>query len=213
MTDGEGGVKLKKIVSVVLAVAMVVSCVSVKTEAAPVLKVSKVLTVEEGKGKALKVSGQGIESMSFLSSDAKVAKVTSKGMVIAMKAGTCIVTVTVKHKKNRKARKVLKKTFYCAVTVRQGSTVPPEISGLDGYMVKEYYIKRREKNEFELSLELSGRVVAVLPIKEIGRAEKGGNEIEVSELKAGQKIVVVFEMSTLSFPEKIVECKNIEVLE
>ena len=102
---------MKKIVSVVLAVAMVVSCVSVKTETAPVLKVSKVLTVEEGKGKALKVSGQGIESMSFLSSDAKVAKVTSKGMVIAMKAGICIVTVTVKHKKNRKTRKVLKRYF------------------------------------------------------------------------------------------------------
>ena len=204
---------MKKIVSVVLAVAMVVSCVSVKTEAAPVLKVSKVLTVEEGKEKALKVSGQGIESMSFLSSDAKVAKVTSKGMVIAMKAGTCIVTVTVKHKKNRKARKVLKKTFSCAVTVRQGSAAAPETSGLDGYMVKEYYIKRRQKNEIELSLELSGRMVAILPTKQIGRGEKNGQEIKVSDLKAGQKIVAAFEMSTLSFPEKIVNCKIVEVLE
>ena len=80
-------------------------------------------------------------------------------------------------------------------------------------MVKEYYIRKRQKNEFELSLELSGRVVAVLPIKEIGKTEKCGKEIEVSELKAGQKIVVAFEISTLSFPEEIVNCRVVEVLE
>lgn len=45
-------------------------------------------------------------------------------------------------------------------------------------MVKEYYIKKRQKNEFDLSLELSGKVVAVLPIKEIGKAEKSGKEID-----------------------------------
>ena len=204
---------MKKIISAVLIFVIMLLCVSDETEAVSQPKASKTLIIETGKDKMIRVSGQRIQSKSFLSSDAKIAKVTSKGKVIAVKAGTCKVTVSVKYRRNKKTKKVLKKIYSCAVTVRQGSTVPPEISGLDGYMVKEYYIKRREKNEFELSLELSGRVVAVLPIKEIGRAEKGGNEIEVSELKAGQKIVVVFEMSTLSFPEKIVECKNIEVLE
>ena len=161
----------------------------------------------------IKVSGQWIKSKCFLSSDAKVAKVTSKGKVIAMKAGTCVVTVSVKYKKNKRAKKLIKKTFFCAVTVKPGSTPPTETPETDGYMVKEYYIRKRQKNEFELSLELSGRVVAVLPIKEIGKAEKRGKEIEVSELKAGQKIVVVFEISTLSFPEEIVNCRVVEVLE
>ena len=130
-----------------------------------------------------------------------------------MKAGTCVVTVSVKYKKNKRAKKLIKKTFFCAVTVKLGSTPPTETPETDGYKVKEYYIKKKQKNEFELSLELSGRVVAVLPIKEIGKAEKRGKEIEVSELKAGQKIVVAFEISTLSFPEEIVNCKVVEVLE
>ena len=116
-----------------------------------------------------------------MSSDAKVAKVTSKGKVIAMKAGTCVVTVSVKYKKNKRAKKLIKKTFFCAVTVKPGSTPPTETPETDGYKVKEYYIKKKQKN--------------------------------VSELKAGQKIVVAFEISTLSFPEEIVNCKVVEVLE
>ncbi|RKI66194.1 hypothetical protein D7V82_15145 [bacterium 1xD8-6] len=207
------GNKLKKIVSTVLVITIILLCASFKAEAVSQPKVSKTLIIQEGKDKIIKVSGQRIKSKSFLSSDAKVAKVTSKGKVIAMKAGTCVVTVSVKYKKNKRAKKLIKKTFFCAVTVKPGSTPPTETPETDGYKVKEYYIKKKQKNEFELSLELSGRVVAVLPIKEIGKAEKRGKEIEVSELKAGQKIVVAFEISTLSFPEEIVNCKVVEVLE
>ncbi len=204
---------MKKIVSTVLVATILILCVSFKAKAVSQPKVSKTLVVVVGKDKMIKVSGQWIKSKCFLSSDAKVAKVTSKGKVIAMKAGTCVVTVSVKYKKNKRAKKLIKKTFFCAVTVKPGSTPPTETPETDGYMVKEYYIRKRQKNEFELSLELSGRVVAVLPIKEIGKAEKRGKEIEVSELKAGQKIVVVFEISTLSFPEEIVNCRVVEVLE
>lgn len=161
----------------------------------------------------IKVSGKRIKSQSFLSSDARVAKVTSKGKVIAMKAGTCKVAVSVKFKKSKKAKKVSKKTFSCVVTVKAGSIAPPETSELDKYMVKEYYIKKRAGNCLELSEELSGRVVATVQIKEIERVEKDGEEIENSELKAGQKIVASYEMSTLSFPARIVNCKIIEVLE
>lgn len=204
---------MKKIVSTVLVATILILCVSFKAKAVSQPKVSKTLVVVVGKDKMIKVSGQWIKSKCFLSSDAKVAKVTSKGKVIAMKAGTCVVTVSVKYKKNKRAKKLIKKTFFCAVTVKPGSTPPTETPETDGYMVKEYYIRKRQKNEFELSLELSSRVVAVLPIKEIGKAEKRGKEIEVSELKAGQKIVVVFEISTLSFPEEIVNCRVVEVLE
>lgn len=44
-----GGVKLKKIVSVILTVAIILSSVSIEAEAASLPKVSKALLVEEEK--------------------------------------------------------------------------------------------------------------------------------------------------------------------
>ena len=86
----------KRILGLILAVVMMLVAMPIQTTQAGVAKISKKkATMEVDSILTLKVSGAS-SKVSWKSSDKKVAKVTSKGKVTALKEGTATITATVK---------------------------------------------------------------------------------------------------------------------
>lgn len=69
----------------------------------------KNITLTVGKKATIKLNGVAVSKQSFKSSNKKIAKVSSKGVVTAVKKGTCKITVTDEK---------TKKTYTCTVTVK-----------------------------------------------------------------------------------------------
>lgn len=63
-----------------------------------------------GKTTTVKLSGVDIKNQSFKSSNTKIATVSKKGVVKAVKKGTCKITVT---------DKTTKKKYVCTITVKK----------------------------------------------------------------------------------------------
>lgn len=80
------------------------------------------LVLNKGKKKTIKAQGNFIKSTMFKSSNVKIATVSKKGVVIAKKAGSCNITVTVKYRKTKKAKKVSEKKLVCKVTVKKAQS-------------------------------------------------------------------------------------------
>jgi len=89
-------------------------------KAASVPTASKTLTVTAGKKKTITVKGDYIKSKTFKSSETSIATVSKKGVVTAKKAGNCNITVSVKYRKTKNAKKILTKKLTCKVTVKEG---------------------------------------------------------------------------------------------
>lgn len=98
---------LKKITAIVLALAMVVTVVSInptETSAKVTLKSKKKVTLAVGKKSTIKVKQKGAK---FKTSNKKIATVNKKGKITAKKPGTCKITVKVKKSSKKVTVKVV----------------------------------------------------------------------------------------------------------
>lgn len=98
---------IKKIAMSVLVLAMVITMLPMNTQAATVKLNKKAATLYVGDKVTLKLNGA--KSVSWSSSNKKIATVTAKGVVKGVKAGSCKVTA-----KNKKTGK----SYTCKVTVK-----------------------------------------------------------------------------------------------
>ena len=93
---------LKKITSVALAIAMVVTTVYVgnptTAQAKVTIKSKKTVTLIAGNSSKIKVKQKGAK---FTSSNKKIATVSKKGKIKAKKPGTCKITVKVKKARRK----------------------------------------------------------------------------------------------------------------
>ena len=71
-----------------------------------------------GQSKTIKVKGSYIKSKKYKTSNKKIATVSQKGKVTGKGSGKCKITVTVKYKKSKKAKKYLSKKFTCNIKVK-----------------------------------------------------------------------------------------------
>lgn len=85
---------LKKIISIVLTIAMVITLITVtpsaNVEAKVKIQYGKKLTITVGKSDKIYVKGKGVK---FTSKNKKIATVSKKGVVKAKKVGKCKITV------------------------------------------------------------------------------------------------------------------------
>lgn len=102
--------KLKKIVTLMLAFAMVITCVSVTSVQAASKINKKTASIYETETVQLKV--KGAKSVTWKSSNKKIASVTKTGLVTGVKKGSC--TITAKDSKTKKA-------YTCKVTVKKAA--------------------------------------------------------------------------------------------
>lgn len=139
----------KKLVSFMLALAMVVTAMAVQT--VPVqaktkaIKVTNVkgnkVTIYQGDNLTLKTNYKASQ-LKFKTSDKTVATVSSRGAITAVKKGTAKVTVSLK--KNAKVKKV--------VTVKVSDTCIVSYSDKGGNHVKEVYDSRTQKYTYTVSV-------------------------------------------------------------
>lgn len=99
---------------------------SATASAANTVTATKSLTIIVGKKKVIKVKGTYIKSKTFImiGSKTKIATVNQKGVVTAKKAGNCEVMITVKYRKTKKSKKLLKKNLICKITVKKAGINP-----------------------------------------------------------------------------------------
>lgn len=102
--------KLKKIVTLMLAFVMVITCVSVTSVQAASKINKKTASIYETETVQLKV--KGVKSVTWRSSNKKIASVSKTGLVTGVKKGTC--TITAKDSKT-------KASFSCKVTVKKAA--------------------------------------------------------------------------------------------
>lgn len=119
----------KKRIAGLLAASLLLAECSVYSQpvtasAASTPTVAKSLTIMAGKKKTIKVKGTFIKSKAFKSSKTKIATVSKKGVVTAKKAGNCKITVTVKYRKKKNAKKLFSKKLTCKVTVKSAPVTP-----------------------------------------------------------------------------------------
>lgn len=133
---------LKKITSVALAIAMVVTTVYVGNPATAQAKVTikskKTVTLIAGNSSKIKVKQKGAK---FTSSNKKIATVSKKGKIKAKKPGTCKITVKVKKSKKKVTVKVTPGATsidYAKNTATNGISLEwTGVSGATGYQI--YY--------------------------------------------------------------------------
>ena len=133
---------LKKIISVALAMAMVVTTVYVgnptTAQAKVTIKSKKTVTLIAGNSSKIKVKQKGAK---FTSSNKKIATVSKKGKIKAKKPGTCKITVKVKKSKKKVTVKVTPGATsieYAKNTANNGISLEwTGVSGATGYQI--YY--------------------------------------------------------------------------
>ena len=143
----------KKLVSFMLALAMVVTAMAVQTvpvqanttakvKAVKVPNVKKnMVTSYQGDNLTLKTNYKASQ-LKFKTSDKTVATVSSRGVITAVKKGKAKVTVSLK--KNAKVKKV--------VTVKVSDTCIVSYSDKGGNHVKEVYNSRTQKYTYTVSV-------------------------------------------------------------
>ncbi len=119
--------RIKKILTVILAAVMCVTCMSLSAFAANKKGIAlnkSSITVAIGKTYTLKptVNGYSKYTLQWSSSDKKIVSVSSKGKVTAKDIGTATITVKIKGT-NYKAQ--------CAVKVIRGGKIPDSLTGQD----------------------------------------------------------------------------------
>ena len=81
--------------------------------------ISKTLTV--GKTAKIKVKGNNIQSIKYKSLNRKIATVTRRGKVKAIKQGKAKIRVVVKYKKSRNLKNIKKRILIATIKVKQVS--------------------------------------------------------------------------------------------
>ena len=108
--------KINRIISMTLCMGLVLANTS-NVVAASKPTVTKKMTINVGQSKTIKVKGKYIKSKTFKSNKKSIATVSKKGKVTGKKVGKAKITVTVKYKKSKNAKKVTTKKYTCTVTV------------------------------------------------------------------------------------------------
>lgn len=117
---------MKKFLSVILVMTLLVSVVPVDVQAASKPTVTKKLSITVGSKKTIKVKGKYIKSKKFKTNKKSIATVNKKGKVTGKKAGKAKIIVTVKYKKTKKSKKYTTKKYTCTVTVKDNTPVVTE---------------------------------------------------------------------------------------
>lgn len=184
-------VKMKKLFSLLLALTMIVTGFTMVPEnvqaASAKITLNKTkATVYVGKSTTIsvkKVTGLSSKSVSYKSSNTKVAKVTSKGKVTGVKKGTATITVT--SKKNKKV------TAKAKITVKQpvkSITTAKEVTLQKG---KSFTIQATvlpsDANDKKLTYSSSKKSVATVNSKGKITAKKAGTATITVKSKDGQK--------------------------
>lgn len=144
---------LKKIISVALAMAMVVTTVYVgnptTAQAKVTIKSKKTVTLIAGNSSKIKVKQKGAK---FTSSNKKIATVSKKGKIKAKKPGTCKITVKVKKSKKKVTVKVTPGATsidYAKNTATNGISLEwTGVSGATGYQI---YYSTNAKRGFKVT--------------------------------------------------------------
>ena len=110
---------MKRNLSVFMSIVLCITLLPVPDMAAKTtLSVTKSLELTVGQSKTIKVKGSHIKSKKYKTSSKKIATVSKKGKVTGKGSGKCKITVTVKYKKSKKAKKYLSKKFTCNIKVK-----------------------------------------------------------------------------------------------
>lgn len=154
-----GGLYMKRTLAKIIAAALVTgvcgeagvvmtSAVTARTASAAVPSMQRKLTLKKGKAKVLKVKGKYIKKCKFSSTKKKIATVGKKGKVTAKKAGTCKIKAVVTYANNKGAKKYLKKTLWCKVTV--SSKKPDAAINPPNYTIDDEFVKQNA--EFSVNM-------------------------------------------------------------
>lgn len=131
--------KLKKALVMVLALAMVLTCAMVTPVQAAGKLNKKSVSIYETETVSLTV--KGVKSVTWKTSDKKIATVDKKGLVKGVKKGTC--TVTAKDTKTKAA-------YSCKVTVKQQNHLELQQRILVYSLVEKLFLIRERKSRAQL---------------------------------------------------------------
>lgn len=110
---------MKKIFSKLVIMTLCATMLPVpEVRAAKKPSATKTMKLTVGQSKTIKVKGSYIKCRKYKASNKNIVAVTKKGKVTAKKKGKCKITVTVRYKKSKKAKKYISKKLICNVTVK-----------------------------------------------------------------------------------------------
>ena len=115
----------KKITALVAGVAMIFGISNYAFAATPI-SAPKNVALEVNQSKKITIKGKNIISMKYKSMDTQIVEVNKKGKLTAKKDGKCKVKITIKYRKSKKAKRIIKKNFYCTVSVKDKTAIPTE---------------------------------------------------------------------------------------
>lgn len=131
--------KLKKAVVMVLALAMVLTCAMVTPVQAAGKLNKKSVSIYETETVSLTV--KGVKSVTWKTSNKKIATVDKKGLVKGVKKGTCTVTAT--DTKTKAA-------YSCKVTVKAAKSLGIAARILVYSLVEKLFLIRERKSRAQL---------------------------------------------------------------
>lgn len=152
--------RVRRIVSIVMILALAITLMPVNANAAVKLNVTE-KTIGVGESVVLKVEGT-TKKITWKSSNKKVATVTKKGKVTGKKVGKATISA-----------KIGKKTIKCRITVQSGEAIRPEFkAAMD--RIEAFYDKflELEKNRENMSdLEALASLMSMMEEAEAVRNE------------------------------------------
>lgn len=188
--------KIKKIVSIVLILALAVMMMPVNANAAVKLNTTK-KTIEVGQSVTLKVTGT-TQKVTWKSSNKKVATVTQKGKVTGKQEGKATISA-----------KVGKKTLKCKITVKGTKGIRPEFKkSMDNFeaCVNEVYdlINELMDNPTDIVLGLSV-LEKVQTIEEMTEEFKawGESDLSLEETVYYMEVATRIGKKTIEIQEKL----------
>lgn len=188
--------KIKKIVSIVLILALAVMMMPVNANAAVKLNTTK-KTIDVGQSVTLKVTGT-TQKVTWKSSNKKVATVTQKGKVTGKQEGKATISA-----------KVGKKTLKCKITVKGTKGIRPEFKkSMDNFeaCVNEVYdlINELMDNPTDIVLGLSV-LEKVQTIEEMTEEFKawGESDLSLEEAVYYMEVATRIGKKTIEIQEKL----------
>lgn len=175
----------KRIISILVTISIiVVALLPFTISAATVPKLnatSKAIYV--GDSYTVKVTGSNITSKSFASSNKKVATVTSKGVVKAVKKGSATITATVKYKSGSKT---LTKKLTCKITVKAFVTPTASPTSKTIYVGNTFTMSKSGSNITSVTYTTSNKKVATVTTNGVVKGIKVGTATITATIKYNQ---------------------------
>lgn len=175
----------KRIVSLLVAISILVISLTpftVFAATAPKLSASS-KTLYVGDSYTAKVTGSNIKSKSFATSDKKVATVSSKGVIKAVKKGSAKITVTVKYKSGSKT---ITKKLTCKVTVKSFVTPTATPTSKTIEVGKSFTMSKKGSNITSVTYSTSKKSVATVSSAGVVKGVKEGTATITATIKYKQ---------------------------